>query len=186
MIANTILAIRSHSEAERVICARLQRWPGSGCGPDQGGELCLPAGRGIVVSGALRGKGIAPVWCKSPPARAQRRVRVVARRLRRAPDVITERHFQPPPRFTARLDGPPSCAGARHIARCPGGFSVALLLGRGTAMPWCPGSRPNSHSASARSVPWRRRPRRRPAPLRASGQKLRLQAARRLSRPVPR
>ena len=36
-------------------------------------------------------------------------------------------------------------------------------------MPCCRGSRPNSDTASARSVPWRRRPRRRQAPLPASG-----------------
>ncbi len=47
-------------------------------------------------------------------------------------------------------------AEARHIARCPGGLSVALLLRRETTMPCCPGSRPNSDSASARSVPQRR------------------------------
>jgi len=42
---------------------------------------------------------------------------------------------------------------------------LALLLHRGTTMPCCPRSRPNSDTASARSAPQRRRPRRRQAPL---------------------
>jgi hypothetical protein len=80
-------------------------------------------------------------------------------------------------------------ADCRNPADCmvrPGWFSLALLLHLGTTLSCCPGSRPNSDTASVRSVTQRRRRPRRRAPLPASGQKLRPRAAPRPSRPAPR
>jgi hypothetical protein len=139
------------------------------------------ASGGQVFQVAARDRRLAAALAQTPTADSLAAARNAA--LYQTPRAVLRTVPGTPKRLS--LGHPADCRSPADRALCPGGFSLALLLRWGTVMSCCPGSRSNSDSASARSVPQRRRPRRRQAPLPASGPKLRPRAARRPSRPVP-